>query len=183
MIEKNLDTPESRALLLAEADPRHFDRAAWVLSQSKTSSHNKSSWRKRYGDSQLCKRLRKAVEIIRRKQTERSRSFLDVDAPLSESFRRSTSSWAGGENYFEVVFCKHGEEKIVATSSTAWSANKKWSGTNVFFTLYIAPSDTLVVEDWFYLLHKPTGTKITFKQSRGFTIKTIFHKEKHNGLI
>lgn len=85
-----------------------------------------------------------AMRLARRRQ----RACYEILAPLmARHYRQATSSWAGGENTLAVDPERSFGPEVRSHSYRVWSANGKWSGTNLDLAIAINYRAFLAIPD------------------------------------
>ena len=110
-------------------------------------------------------------------------------------YRVSASKWAGGKHSIQIIYSEKDHVSCKGESTIVWSINKKWSGTNSMFTLWIHHSwlskvynKGIVSVDKKFILHaEPLDEKrfnVTYvNQARGFLLapKTGIIEKQEDG--
>lgn len=118
--------------------------------------------------------------VTRARLEKRTQAFREIIGGTYLVYRKSNSSWAGGEHFENVHAVRHGQGECSGSSERVWSANGKWSGNDSTVTFRIeetVPDHMVVVGGLVTLAAECVGVReyraTWAEQSRGFDLKAV----------
>lgn len=184
---RNAFTPFNKKHVATPLNRGANERANWIKQDRAARQQKREAWLVQFvGKKRLPRYLdqqdRAFIEriVTGKRLVKRTEDFRAIVARENLMYRRSGSSWAGGQHFENVWAVAHGQGETSGSSERVWSSNKKWSGNNSTVTFRIeetVPDHMVVVGGLVTLAAECVGPReyraTWAEQSMGFDLKAV----------